>query len=193
MQRSRTHISRWLLPLLLVCGFAATVPAVASAKSGKSTTGTWVTRVAAPFVYIDPDGYEPGVAAPLKEVTWMRWELTEDEDGLILGYNTYYSRDSEGGNESRGTLCMVGARQGKRIAFSEAYAIYEGEPVPDFSTVPIFQFSCEQKGKKKLQCLGSGLSNLQPTALQAVLERSKGQGNLPPVPEAAREICQPGS
>ena len=193
MQRSRTQINRWPLVLFLVFGFAATAPALANANSRKAMTGTWVTQPAAPFVYIDPDGYAPGVPAPLIEVTLMRWELTEDEDGLILGYNTYYSQDNEGENRSRGTLCMVGARQRHRIAFSEAYAIYDGDPVPEFSTVPIFQFSCEQKGRKKLHCLGTGLSNLQPTALRAVLERVKHPENLPPVPEAAREICQPGS
>ena len=193
MQRSRTQINRWPFVLFLVFGFAAAAPALASANSGKSTTGTWVTRPAAPFVYVDPDGYATGVAAPLIEVTFMRWELTEDEDGLILGYNTYFSTDSEEENTPRGTLCMVGARQGRSIVFSEAYAIYNGDPVPESSTVPIFQFSCEQKGKKKLHCLGSGLSTLQPTALRAVLERVKHPEDLPPVPEAAREICQPGS
>ena len=193
MQRSRSQINRWPLVLFLVFGFAATAPALANANSRKAMTGTWVTQPAAPFVYIDPDGYAPGVAAPLLEVTFMRWELTEDEDGLILGYNTYYSKDSEGENQSRGTLCMVGARQGRQIAFSESYAIYNGDPVPEFSTVPIFQFSCEQKGRKKLHCLGSGLSNLQPTALRAELERVKHPEDLPPVPEVAREICQPGS
>ena len=116
MQRSRTQINRWPLVLFLVFGFAATAPALASADSRKSTTGTWVTQPAAPFVYIDPDGYAPGVAAPLIEVTLMRWELTEDEDGLILGYNTYYSHDNEGENQSRGTLCMVGARCARRAA-----------------------------------------------------------------------------
>ena len=193
MRRSRTQIKGWPLVLILAFGLAATAPALANANSRKAMTGTWVTKPAAPFVYIDPDGYAPGVPAPLIEVTLMRWELTEDEDGLILGYNTYYSQDNEGENRSRGTLCMVGARQGRSIVFSEAYAIYDGDPVPEFSTVPIFQFSCERKGRKKLHCLGSGLSNLQPTALRAVLERVKNPEDLPPVPEAAREICQPGS
>ena len=193
MQRSRTQLNRWPLVLFLAFVFAATAPALASANSGKSTTGTWVTRPAAPFVYIDPDGYDTGTPAPLIEVTFMRWELTEDEQGLILGYNTYFSTDSEKENTSLGTLCMVGARQGRSIVFSEAYAIYDGDPVPEFSTVPIFQFSCQQKGKKKLHCLGSGLSNLQPTALRAELERVKNPEDLPPVPEDAREICQPGS
>ena len=193
MQRSRTHVNLRPLVLFLAFAFAAATPVLANENSRKTMTGTWVTQPAAPFVYIDPDGYAPGVAAPLLEVTFMRWELTEDEDGLILGYNTYYSKDSEGENQSRGTLCMVGARQGRQIAFSESYAIYNGDPVPEFSTVPIFQFSCERKGKRKLHCLGSGLSNLQPTALRAELQRVKNPEDLPPVPEAAREICQPGS
>ena len=91
-------------------------------------TGTWLTRPAAPFVYQDPDGFAVGVPAPVKEVTLMRWELEEDENGLITGYNTYYSMDDQGGSQSRGTLCMVGARQGSNVLLSEAYAIYDGFP-----------------------------------------------------------------
>ena len=154
-------------------------------------TGVWLTVPPAPFVLQDPDGAAPGVAGPLKESTLMRWELEEDEKGLITGYNTYYSQDENGENQSRGTLCMVGARLGSRVILSEAYAVFDGVPVPELSTTPIFEFNCKKRGRKKLRCLGNGLSNIQPTALQAVLVRLKNPGDAIPVPEAAREVCQP--
>ena len=192
MLRTRIRSSHALWILTLTLGFAATTPAIAGGRS-KALTGTWVTRPPASFVYQDPDGYAPGTPAPIKESSLMRWELVEDEDGLILGYNTYYSQENPGENTSRGTLCMVGARQGSRIVLTEAYAILDGEPVPDLSTIPIFEFNCESNGRKSLRCIGNGFSNLQPTALQAVLRRAKNADQLPPVPNAAREICQPGS
>ena len=123
----------------------------------------------------------------------MRWELEEDENGLITGYNSYFSADDEGGSRSRGTLCMVGARIRNRVVLEEAYAVYNGAPTPELSTIPIFVFDCEASGRKKIRCLGHGLSNIQPTALKATLVRSKRAGELFPVPEVAREICQPGS
>ena len=150
-----------------------------------------MTVPASPFVLQDPDGTAPGIAGPVKESTLMRWELEEDERGLITGYNTYYSQDEAGENQSRGTLCMVGARLGSRVILSEAYAVSDGQPVPEFSTTPIFEFNCKKRGRKKLHCLGNGLSNIQPTALQAVLVRLKNPGDAIPVPEAAREVCQP--
>ena len=123
----------------------------------------------------------------------MRWELEEDEDGLITGYNSYFSTDDDRESPSRGTLCMVGARIGNRVVLEEAYAIFNGEPVPDLSAIPIFVFDCETGGRKKMRCLGHGLSNIQPNGLKATMVRSRRAGERFPVPEAAREICQPGS
>ena len=174
------------LGLVTLLAFATAAPTRADSDNPRSMTGVWLTKPASPFVLQDPDG-------PVKEFTLMRWELDEDEDGLITGYNTYYSQDDQGGNESRGTLCMVGAHLGSRVILSEAYATLDGEPVPELSTTPIFVFDCKQSGRKKIRCIGNGLSNIQPTALQAVLVRSKQLGDVIPVPEAAREICQPGS
>ena len=187
-------IHLYLFPLLLPLILAA-VPATADSDSRekKTMTGVWLTRPAAPFVYQDPDGFGPGVVAPVKEVTLMRWELEEDEDGLITGYNTYYSMDDQGGSQSRGTLCMVGARQGSKVLLSEAYAIYNGTPVPELSTVTTFRFSCDRRGGKKLRCLGDGLATIPPTVLKAVLVRSDRLGDVIRVPEEAREICQPDS
>ncbi len=186
--------------VLVFCSFslllmAAPVSASSDSdnKKKKTMTGVWLTKPAAPFVYQDPDGFQPGVAAPVKEATLMRWELEEDENGLITGYNTYYSMDNQGGSQSRGTLCMVGARQGSKVLLSEAYAVYDGYPVPDQSTLTIFRFNCERRGGNKLKCLGDGLSSIPPTVLKAVLVRSKREGDVIPVPDAARAICQPGA
>ena len=84
------------------------------------------------------------------------------------------------------------------MVLEEAYAIYDGAPLPDVSTTPIFVFDCETSGSRKIRCLGHGLGNLlgrpiQPTALKATLVRSRLAGHVFPVPAAAREICQPGS
>jgi len=186
--------------VLVFCSFslllmAAPVSASSDSdnKKKKTMTGVWLTKPAAPFVYQDPDGFQPGVAAPVKEATLMRWKLEEDENGLITGYNTYYSMDEQGGSQSRGTLCMVGARQGSKVLLSEAYAVYDGYPVPDQSTLTIFRFNCERRGGNKLKCLGDGLSSIPPTVLKAVLVRSKREGDVIPVPDAARAICQPGA
>ncbi len=186
--------------VLVFCSFslllmAAPVSASSDSdnKKKKTMTGVWLTKPAAPFVYQDPDGFQPGVAAPVKEATLMRWKLEEDENGLITGYNTYYSMDDQGGSQSRGTLCMVGARQGSKVLLSEAYAVYDGYPVPDQSTLTIFRFNCERRGGNKLKCLGDGLSSIPPTVLKAVLVRSKREGDVIPVPDAARAICQPGA
>ena len=159
----------------------------------KSLTGVWLTRPAAPFVLQDPDSGVPDgtQGRPVKEATLMRWELEEDENGLITGYNTYYSQAEDGSSQSRGTLCMVGAQIGSRVILTESYAIYDGVPVPQISTTAIFAFDCEQRGRNNMRCIGHGLSNIQPTALQANLVRSKRAGDIIPVPEAAREICQP--
>jgi len=181
------------LSISLLLFMACPVAADSDSENKKTMTGIWLTRPAAAFVYQDPDGFEDGVAAPLKEISLMRWELEEDKNGLITGYNTYYSIDDQGGSQSRGTLCMVGARQGSNVLLSEAYAVYDGFPVPALSTVTIFRFNCKMRGENKLKCLGDGLSSIPPTVLKAALVRSKLPGDAIPVPEAAREICQPGA
>ena len=191
--QSPRFISPSLALLLFLFLMAAPVSASSDSHKKKTMTGVWLTKPAAPFVYQDPDGFESGVAAPVKEATLMRWKLEEDENGLITGYNTYYSMDDQGGSQSRGTLCMVGARQGSKVLLSEAYAVYDGYPVPDQSTLTIFRFNCERRGGNKLKCLGDGLSSIPPTVLKAVLVRSKREGDVIPVPDAARAICQPGA
>lgn len=185
MLRSRLRFPGYFLCLLIALGIAA-IPDTADAGDRRSMTGVWLTRPASQFVLQDTEG-------PVPEITVMRWELEEDENGLITGYNSYISIDDSGESRSSGTLCMVGARIGNRVVLEEAYAVLDGVPQPDLSTHPIFVFDCEARGRKKIHCLGHGLSTIQPTALKATLVRSRYAGDPFPVPDAAREICQPDS
>ncbi|MEE2679939.1 MAG: hypothetical protein VX546_15255 [Myxococcota bacterium] len=184
MPRSLLGSFRKLFVFLLAIGVVAPVAASADSDKRRSLTGVWITKPASRFVLQD-------VGGPVRESTLMRWELEEDEDGLITGYNSYFSEDDAGESRSRGTLCMVGARIGNRVVLEEAYAVLDGEPVPNLSSIPIFVFDCQTGGRKKLRCLGHGLSNIQPNGLKATLVRSRRAGERFPVPEAARQICQP--
>ena len=186
MPRSSLPLFRSLFVFLLAIWVLAPVVGNAGSNDRRSLTGVWVTKPASRFVLQD-------VGGPVRESTIMRWELEEDEDGFITGYNSYFSTDDDRESPSRGTLCMVGARIGNRVVLEEAYAIFNGEPVPDLSAIPIFVFDCETGGRKKMRCLGHGLSNIQPNGLKATMVRSRRAGERFPVPEAAREICQPGS
>lgn len=142
-----------------------------------SVTGVWFTKRPSPFIIQLEEG-------PVREKTDMRWELVEDADGLVTGYNTYAAVDDQGQSPSAGVNCMVGARNGSRIILSEAPSIN-----PTFA---YFSFGCELDGSDELRCLGDGNANLEPIALQAVLERvSDSVGDSPFVPELVRSRCQP--
>ncbi|MDG2333209.1 MAG: hypothetical protein P8Q97_03190 [Myxococcota bacterium] len=146
-------------------------------RKQRTMTGLWVTETASPFVIQYGDG-------PSKELTRMAWTLSQDEDGLITGFNTYLSGDLSNATGSAGALCMVGARIGSRVVISEA-------PV-EAPTVPIFVFECEQRNNRKLTCLGHGLANLEPIALQATLLRQKDSIEaVDLVTDEILAICQP--
>jgi hypothetical protein len=145
-------------------------------RGRRTMTGLWVTRVPSPFVIQYGSG-------PTKEATEMAWTLVEDEDGLITGFNTYLSTSSVDTPVTAGALCMVGARVGSRIVISEA-------PV-ESPTTPIFVFDCERKNKT-LRCLGHGLANLEPIALQARLSlRKESIEAVDRVTEEILAVCQP--
>ncbi|MDE0886030.1 MAG: hypothetical protein OSB70_10910 [Myxococcota bacterium] len=140
-------------------------------------TGLWATETPSPFVIQYAEG-------PLKELTKMAWTLSQDEDGLITGFNTYLSEDDQGNPVSVGALCMVGARIGSRVVISEA-------PV-EAPTLPIFVFECEQRNNRKLTCLGHGLANLEPIALQATLVRQEESIEaVDLVTDEILAVCQP--
>ncbi|HIG71685.1 MAG: hypothetical protein ABGY10_00495 [bacterium] len=146
-------------------------------RGRRTMTGLWVTRAPAPFVI----QYDSG---PTQELTEMAWTLVEDENGLITGFNTYLSTSSVDNPVTKGALCMVGARVGSRIVISEA-------PI-EASTTPIFVFECEQRKNKTLRCLGHGLANIEPIALQARLSlREESIEAVDRVTEDILAICQP--
>ena len=57
--------------------------------------------------------------------------------------------------------------------------------------IRIFVFGRNKGGRDKVRCLGGSLSDIQSTALRAVLVRSKRPRDVIRVPKAVREICQP--
>jgi len=181
--RTNSRNYQRLLTLLVSLAALALAPAHVAAsdddddRKRRTMTGLWVTRTAAPFVIQYDDG-------PAKEFTKMAWTLSQDENGLITGFNTYLSKDAEGNEVSAGALCMVGSRIGSRVVISEA-------PV-EASTIPIFVFNCEQRNNKKLRCLGNGLANLEPIALQAtLLRRDEPIEAVDLVTEEILAVCQP--
>lgn len=158
MQQFR--ISKWspFLGVLAVMGLLGAPSVNAGWGGGRSLSGIWKTRVPAPFIMVQP---ETG-ATP--QFTDMTWTLSEDEDGLVTGVNSYVSSDASGENPTEGSLCMVGARDRSRFVLSEGRL---GEP-----DIPIVVFDCEMRGRNRIRCLGSSLSTLPPLTLQAVLVRS---------------------
>ena len=162
MQRSGILPVDHFLGFLVVLVLVAAAPANADSEKRdserrRSMTGTWETRTSAPFII-------QRISGPTRHFTEMIWELTEDEAGLIIGVNSFESSDANGENPSRGSLCMVGARNQSRVVLSEGRL--------DTPDIPIFVFECTMRGRNQIRCLGSGLSTLEPIALHAVLVRS---------------------
>ena len=146
-------------------------------RAKRTTTGLWVTQSAAPLVLQSIDG-------PVVSLTNMAWTLIEDENGLITGFNSALTTDERGNDAEASALCMVGARNGSRVVISEAHVAAP--------TIPIFLFNCEQRKNKKLRCLGNGLADIEPVALQGTLVRQKM--SIEAVDLATEEIlniCQP--
>ena len=146
-------------------------------RAKRTTTGRWVTQSAAPLVLQSIDG-------PVVSLTNMAWTLIEDENGLITGFNSALTTDERGNDAEVSALCMVGARNGSRVVISEAHVAAP--------TIPIFLFNCEQRKNKKLRCLGNGLADIEPVALQGTLVRQKM--SIEAVDLATEEIlniCQP--
>ena len=79
----------------------------------RSMTGVWVSTAPAWWVV----RYELGVLAGDVQ---MRWELEEDENGLINGFNIWHAPNPEEGVLGIGAMCMVGARNGSHVVISEA-------------------------------------------------------------------------
>ena len=95
----------------------------------------------------------------------MRWELEEDANGMISGFNIWYSPSVSGGPGTRGAMCMVGARDGSRVVITES-------SVQD-RLLPTFEFTCTHRKGRHARCLGAGFSDQPPVALRGGMTRVK--------------------
>ena len=127
----------------------------------RSMTGVWVSTAPAWWVV----RYELGVLAGDVQ---MRWELEEDENGLIHGFNIWHAPNPEEGALGIGAMCMVGARNGSRVVISEAGIFNATGPL-----TPSFEFNCRRGSRDKARCLGTGFSVQPPVALTGNMKRLK--------------------
>lgn len=182
----------WLTALLLVplAALFLTTAAHADDDDGdrRSMTGVWVTTSPAWWIV----RYELGVLAGDVQ---MRWELDEDENGLISGFNIWHAPNPEEGSLGIGAMCMVGARNGSRVVISES-GIFNQETVGG-PLVPSFEFECRRGWGAKARCVGNGFSSQPPVALTGNMKRLKHPG---PETELAgfalaqiREFCATGN
>ena len=140
-------------------------------------TGVWVTEQLSPFVIRYGNGPRIGF-------TSMRWEVSEDANGLIVGVNINATTSPDLPIPVPGAQCIVGARNLQKVVITESDL--------DDPTLATFIFSSERKGKNKLRCLGYALSSLESIAMQADLVRLKNPSEvLEPIASLARERCQP--
>ncbi len=122
--------------------------------------------------------------------TQMRWELEEDENGLISGFNLWFSANpASEGRPSVGAMCMVGARNGENVVITEAQ-------IRD-RLVPTFEFECKHRRGNRTRCVGNGLASQPPVALTGRMKRlenpDEGVGDLPvALIEAVRTFCSVG-
>ena len=146
-------------------------------RRGRLMTGVWVTEGQSPFVIRLGDGPHVGFTA-------MRWELSEDANGLIVGVNINATTSPDLPVPAPGAQCIVGARNLRKVVIAESDL--------DEPTLGTFIFSCDLKGRNKLRCLGHALSSLEPITMQANLVRLKNPGGvLEPIANLARERCLP--
>ncbi|MDG2335028.1 MAG: hypothetical protein P8Q97_12440 [Myxococcota bacterium] len=150
------------LALLVPLFIAGSAPADDDDRDGKkSMTGVWVSSPPAWWVVRYDGGTFSGDVQ-------MRWELEEDENGMITGFNIWHSPNPQEGPLAIGAMCMVGARNGSSVVISEAGLFNQTGPL-----VPSFEFECRHGGKNKARCLGNGFSVQPPVALTGNMKRLK--------------------
>ncbi len=84
-------------------------------------------------------------------------------------------------------MCMVGARDGSRVVITEASVLNR--------LLPTFEFSCTHRKGRRARCLGSGLSDQPPVALQGKMVRVKNSARrdddlVDLAIDAVRDFCQ---
>ncbi len=185
--RLRTTRFTWML--LVAVPFVAGVLAMSAVADRdhrddeKAMTGVWLTESPAGWVVQSEAGVFRGD-------TRMRWELEEDENGLISGFNLWFSPSSVSeGRPSVGAMCMVGARNGRNVVITESR-------IRD-RLVPTFEFECGRRRGDRARCVGNGLASQPPVALTGRMMRLENSdedaGELPvALINAVRTFCSVG-
>jgi len=185
----RLRTTRFTWKLLVAVPFltgALAMPAMADRdhrEDEKTMSGVWRTESPAGWVVQSEAGVFRGD-------TQMRWELEEDENGLISGFNMWFSPSSvSGGRPSVGAMCMVGARNGRNVVITESR-------IRD-RLVPTFEFECKHRRGDRARCVGNGLASQPPVALTGRMMRLENSdedaGELPvPLINAVRTFCSVG-
>lgn len=181
MLQLKTLTLKFFPSVILALGILLVGPAAHSDSKDteKSMTGVWFTRAPAGWIVQTELGVFTGD-------TQMRWELDEDDNGLIQGFNIWYSGNSAE-DLGVGAMCMVGARDGSRVVITEASVTNR--------LLPTFEFSCTHRKGSRASCLGAGFSDQPPVALQGKMVRVKNPArrdeNLPDLAiGAVRDFCQ---
>ena len=181
MLQLKTLGSKFALSLIFVLGMllAGASTHADDDDKGRSMTGVWFTQAPAGWIVQTEDGAFSGD-------TEMRWELEEDANGLIQGFNIWHSFNAVEGL-GVGAMCMVGARDGSRVVITEA-------SVTD-RLLPTFEFSCRRGKGRRARCLGAGLSDQPPVALQGKMVRVKNSASrdddlVDLAIDAVRDFCQ---
>jgi hypothetical protein len=160
---SRTSQSSWML-LVAVPFFTGVLAMSAAADRDhrddeKVMTGVWRTESLAGWVVQTEVGVFRGD-------TRMRWELEEDENGLISGFNLWLSPSSVSGQlPAIGAMCMVGARKGSNVVITESR-------IRD-RLVPTFEFECKHRKGDRARCVGNGFASQPPVALTGRMTRKE--------------------
>ena len=159
----------WLTALVLIPLATAFLTTSSQAddeeeEDRRSMTGVWVTSAPAWWIV----RYELGA---LSGSVQMRWELEEDENGMISGFNIWYAPNPEEGAPGIGAMCMVGARNGSQVVISEAGIFNATGPL-----VPSFEFECKRGKGNRARCVGNGFSVQPPVALSGNMKRLKHPG-----------------
>jgi hypothetical protein len=160
---SRTSQSSWML--LVAVPFLTGVLAMSAVADRdhrddeKVMTGVWRTKSLAGWVVQTEVGVFRGD-------TRMRWELEEDENGLISGFNLWLSPSSVSGQlPAVGAMCMVGARKGSNVVITESR-------IRD-RLVPTFEFECKHRKGDRARCVGNGFASQPPVALTGRMTRKE--------------------
>lgn len=169
LQKKRSWL-RVLVAVLILGGFSAESANADrdSHRNERTMTGVWQTKSPAGWVVQSEFGVFTGD-------TRMRWELEEDGNGLISGFNLWFSPNPSEGRPSVGAMCMVGARNGRNVVITEAR-------IRD-RLLPTFEFECTHRRGNDARCVGNGFASQPPVALTGRMRRVKNPDeNAGPVP-----------